>query len=230
MDLDQSKVVWSGFKVFVSMIKSSLKCSWISSAEVKSRKHFQDKKNDGGIRVNSFAAHAFIQTVLSEGVQLRQFFLLADEGRKDPNTIKSSKLAIIVPPVKYHLNGVLLACCWWPNIECWLGCFGIFQGILSIIFKKPYIFVIFQCVCVCVRLDSSYQQMIDFQSQVFWGLTLQGRWGHGLKWKWHLNECNPGVFIHLQIWTWNAHPQKEKKCNLFLLFKSFEPKYEKTCF
>ena len=33
------------------------------------------------------------------------------------------------PPAKHHLNGVSLACWWWPKIECWLGSFIIFQGI-----------------------------------------------------------------------------------------------------
>ena len=32
----------------------------------------------------------------------------------------------------------------WPNIECWLGSFVIFQRIQTSIAKKPYIFVIFQ--------------------------------------------------------------------------------------
>ena len=38
---------------------------------------------------------------------------------------------------------VSLACRCWPNIECWLGGFVIFQGIRTSIAKKPYIFVIF---------------------------------------------------------------------------------------
>ena len=33
---------------------------------------------------------------------------------------------------------------WWPNKECWLGSFVIFQGFRTSIAKKPYIFVIFQ--------------------------------------------------------------------------------------
>ena len=36
---------------------------------------------------------------------------------------------IIGPPAKRYLNGVSLACWWWPNIECWLGSIAIFQGI-----------------------------------------------------------------------------------------------------
>ena len=47
------------------------------------------------------------------------------------------------PPAKRHLNGVSLAGQLWPNIECWFGSFVIFQGILTSIVKKPYIFVIF---------------------------------------------------------------------------------------
>ena len=47
-------------------------------------------------------------------------------------------------PAKRHLNGVLLAGRRWPNNECWLGSFVIFQGIGTIIAKKTYIFVIFQ--------------------------------------------------------------------------------------
>ena len=38
----------------------------------------------------------------------------------------------------------IIACRWWPNIECWLGSFVIFQGIWPSIAKKPYLFVIFQ--------------------------------------------------------------------------------------
>ena len=54
------------------------------------------------------------------------------------------KQDIIRPPAKRYLNVVLLACRWWPNIECWLGCFVILHGIKTTIAKKPYIFVIFQ--------------------------------------------------------------------------------------
>ena len=36
------------------------------------------------------------------------------------------KRAIICLPAKRHLNGVSLACQWWPNIECWLGSFVFF--------------------------------------------------------------------------------------------------------
>ena len=54
------------------------------------------------------------------------------------------KRAIIGSSAKCHLNGVSLACQWWPNIECWLGSFVVLQGIRTSIGKKPYIFVIFQ--------------------------------------------------------------------------------------
>ena len=44
---------------------------------------------------------------------------------------------------EYHYRQAII-CQWWPNIECWLGSFVIFQGIWTSIAKKPYIFVIFQ--------------------------------------------------------------------------------------
>ena len=52
------------------------------------------------------------------------------------------KRAIIGQPAKHHLNGVLLAGWWWPNIEYWLPSFVVLQGIRTSIAKKPYIFVI----------------------------------------------------------------------------------------
>ena len=39
---------------------------------------------------------------------------------------------------------VSLACRWWPNIECWLCSFVIFQEIRTSIAKKHFIFVNFQ--------------------------------------------------------------------------------------
>ena len=59
---------------------------------------------------------------------------LVDEGIEDPNTAINGPLS---------LNGVSLAGRRWPNIECCFGSFVIFQGIRTIIAKKPYIFVIF---------------------------------------------------------------------------------------
>ena len=43
------------------------------------------------------------------------------------------KWATIGPPAKRHLNGILLACRWWPNIECFMIC----QGIRTWIAKTP---------------------------------------------------------------------------------------------
>ena len=47
-----------------------------------------------------------------------------------------------------HWNGVSLAGRWWPKFACWLGSFVIFQGIRTITYKEPYIFVIVQGVGV----------------------------------------------------------------------------------
>ena len=81
----------------------------------------------------------------SEWVQLclRYFFLSwwGEGGSK-----YHYEQAIMGPLAKRLLNGVSLACRWWPNVECWLGSFMIFQGIQTSIAKKPYIFVIFQGV------------------------------------------------------------------------------------
>ena len=51
------------------------------------------------------------------------------------------KWATIGPPAKRNLNDLSLAGQWWPNIECWLGSFVIFQGIRTSIAKEPYSFV-----------------------------------------------------------------------------------------
>ena len=37
-------LVWLGFIVFACMIKSSLKCTWLYAADVKSSQHFLEKK------------------------------------------------------------------------------------------------------------------------------------------------------------------------------------------
>ena len=76
------------------------------------------------------------------GPTLTTFFYLVDEGRKDLNT--TLNVQSLDPPAKRHLNGVLLACRWWPNIEFWLGSLVIFQENWTSIAKKPYFFVIFQ--------------------------------------------------------------------------------------
>ena len=46
MDPDQTTsegAVWSGFKIFASMIKSSPKCTWICTTDVKRRLNYRDK-------------------------------------------------------------------------------------------------------------------------------------------------------------------------------------------
>ena len=71
------------------------------------------------------------------GPNLITFFLscFGDRGSKYPY-----KWVIIGPTKRY----VSLAGRCWPNMNCWLGSFVIFQGTRSIIEKKPYIFVIFR--------------------------------------------------------------------------------------
>ena len=65
------------------------------------------------------------------------------EGREDPSQYHY-KRAIIDPPAKRHLNGVSMACRYWPKIECWLGILVIFQAVWTSSTKKPYNFVTFR--------------------------------------------------------------------------------------
>ena len=41
------------------------------------------------------------------------------------------------PSAKRHINGVSLACRWWPNIECWLCSFVIFRGSRPVLLRNP---------------------------------------------------------------------------------------------
>ena len=95
---------------------------------------------------NSIRIHTRIQKVLSERVQhwKRVFWYFIWWGER--GSAYHNKQAIIGPPAtKCHLNGILLACPWWPNIEFWLSSFVIFQWIRSnILLRKPYILVIYQ--------------------------------------------------------------------------------------
>ena len=84
--------------------------------------------------------HARIQKILSEGVLWQFFFCFVFSWWGVGGSKYHYKRAIIGPPAKRHLNGVSHACWWWPNIECWLGGFVVFQGIWTRIAKKPYIF------------------------------------------------------------------------------------------
>ena len=69
------------------------------------------------------------------GPNVMGFFsvFLVDKGRKDQNT------TISWPSFAHQLA---YRC--WPNTECWLDSYVIFQGIRISIAKKRYIFVIFQ--------------------------------------------------------------------------------------
>ena len=76
------------------------------------------------------------------GPNYDKVFFIVDEERDDLNTTKCGPLS--ARQQNAIENGVLLADWWWPNIECWLGSFVIFQGIRTSSAKKSYIFFIFQ--------------------------------------------------------------------------------------
>ena len=98
-----------------------------------------------------YKSHARVQNVLSEGVQLWQrfFFLFSSfllflSRWREGGSKYHYKRAIIGLPAKRHLNGVSLACRWWPNIKCWLGSFKIFRGSGPVLLRNPIYFLIFQ--------------------------------------------------------------------------------------
>ena len=77
------------------------------------------------------------------GSTLTTFFFLFVWSMSEGGSKYHLTRAILGPLAKRHINGVSRAWRRWPNIECWLGSFVIFQGIWTSIAKKPYIFVIF---------------------------------------------------------------------------------------
>ena len=84
---------------------------------------------------------ARIQKVLSEGAQLWQVFSLSSLSWWGER-IKYTNIPLVghirpVSKAKRHLNCVSAAVWWWPNIECWLCSFEIYQGIRNSTAKKP---------------------------------------------------------------------------------------------
>ena len=87
--------------------------------------------------------HSFLNSIrIWSGSELwQQFFFFFFKGERIQISQKAGHHR---PASETPLNGVSLACWWWPNVECWLGSFWEFQGIRSSIAKKFYVFVIFQ--------------------------------------------------------------------------------------
>ena len=105
--------------------------------------------------LHSFNIYALIRIVMSDGVQLFPhlsnidsffcccfffcLFFLGGGGGLDHEGERGNKYN--VPLLAGHHRSVSETPS--PNIECWLGSFVLFQGILTSIAKKPYILVIF---------------------------------------------------------------------------------------
>ena len=70
------------------------------------------------------------------------FFSWWGEGGSKPSTTIAGHHR---PASETPLNGVSLACPWWPNTECWLGSCD-FQEVRTCSARKPNIFVNFQGV------------------------------------------------------------------------------------
>ena len=109
------------------------------------------------ITLNGWTSSADPESFVRGGPNLITF-LLADRRSK-----YRYKWAIIGPTAERHLNGVSLAGRWWPNIECWLRSFVIFQGILTSTAKNSYIFVIFLCNKEWASLINHVQELTNQQ-------------------------------------------------------------------
>ena len=93
------------------------------------------------------AQHSGIQKVLSEATffsQLWQGFFFGGGGGGGGYSWGGERNQI--PLLAGHHQPASKTPFKWPNIECWLGSFVIFQGTLTSIAKKPYILVIFKGV------------------------------------------------------------------------------------
>ena len=73
------------------------------------------------------------ESFVREGPTLTFFFSLMGEELSKYHY----KRALFGPPAKRHLNGVSLACRFWPKIESWLGSFTILRGSGAVLLKNP---------------------------------------------------------------------------------------------
>ena len=110
----------------------------------------------------SWSDYVRIQKVIQRGSNFENFFLLLYLVN-EWIWIPLKYWAIMGLPAKRHFNGVSLACRWWPNIECWLGSFVIFQGFRTSIAKKPYILWFFRggVRIPCPPLDPHMQTLLN---------------------------------------------------------------------
>ena len=97
------------------------------------------------------------------------------KGIEDPNQYHY-KRAIIDPPAKRHLNGVLLAGRWWPNIEWGISNFVILRGSGPVLLRNLIFLYFFRGVWTCVSLHflliSASIWALDWQD----GKILRRRW------------------------------------------------------
>ena len=125
------------------------------------------------------------------------------------------KSAIHGPPAKRHLNGVSLTCLWWPNTECWLGSFVIFQVIRTSIAKKPYIFAMWSPVLpLCLK-------SLNFDSanmKCFTVFNVYFRCPSKMTWGW---TCSRSVHEHHV--TRIQYSQTHRK-RIFIRYLKFNPK------
>ena len=70
--------------------------------------------------------HSFLNSIrIWSGSELWRFFFFFFKGERIWISLKAGHHR---PTSETPLNGVSLACRWWPNVECWLGSFENFRG------------------------------------------------------------------------------------------------------
>ena len=79
--------------------------------------------------------HSFLNSIrIWSGSELWQRFFFFFKGERIQISLKAGHHR---PASKTPFNGVSLACRWWPNVECWLGCSENFRGFDLVLLRGP---------------------------------------------------------------------------------------------
>ena len=79
--------------------------------------------------------HSFLNSIrIWSGSELWQRFFFFFKGERIQISLKAGHHR---PASETPFNGVSLACRWWPNVECWLGCSENFRGFCLVLLRGP---------------------------------------------------------------------------------------------
>ena len=79
--------------------------------------------------------HSFLNSIrIWSGSELWQSFFFFFKGERIQLSLKAGHHR---PASETPFNGVSLACRWWPNVECWLGCSENFRGFDLVLLRGP---------------------------------------------------------------------------------------------